>query len=317
MNGKDAVTCAEARGQFALLLYGELSFDEEERVETHLDACPECRAGLEREKALLAAADSVAVEPSPSLLRECRTTLASRLNLEQPPRPAHAGWWEEFTQAFTGVRLILRPAGALALVALGFFGAKLAPSLNVAPAGVVEAGMARVRQVEPAADGQVQIVLDETRQRTISGDLDDGQIRALLLEAARDPNDPGLRAESVDILNTRAESADVRDALMYSLSHDQNAGVRLKALEGLKAFAEDPEVRRALSQVLMNDANPGVRSQAIDLLVPQISGNGPVENIDRQTIGTLQELMLHEENPYVRQRCQRVLAALNASSEIY
>ena len=34
-----------------MLLYGELYFDEEERVESHLDACGECRTALEREKA--------------------------------------------------------------------------------------------------------------------------------------------------------------------------------------------------------------------------------------------------------------------------
>ncbi len=40
-------------------------------------------------------------------------------------------------------------------------------------------------------------------------------------------------------------------------------------------------------------------------------------NIDRATIGTLQELMLRESNASVRQRCQRVLEAINASAEIY
>ncbi len=45
--------------QFALLLYGELSFDEEERVDAHLDGCAECRAALEREKSLHAAFDGV------------------------------------------------------------------------------------------------------------------------------------------------------------------------------------------------------------------------------------------------------------------
>jgi len=39
--------CEEVRGQFALLLYSELSFDEEERIESHLDGCAECRAALD------------------------------------------------------------------------------------------------------------------------------------------------------------------------------------------------------------------------------------------------------------------------------
>jgi hypothetical protein len=174
--------------------------------------------------------------------------------------------------------------------------------------------------VRPVANGRVQITLDETRQRIVSGGLDEQPIRDLLMEAVRDPNDPGLRADSVDLLNARVNarenargsSADIRDVLVYTLQHDQNIGVRFKAMEGLKAFAQEPEVRKALSQTLLSDANPGIRAQAIDLLI-QASG----ENLDRQVIGALQELMLREDNAGVRQRCQRVLASFNASPGIY
>jgi len=162
----------------------------------------------------------------------------------------------------------------------------------------------------------VQITVDETRQRIVSGGLDEQPIRELLMEAVRDPNDPGLRADSVDLLNTRvnapAQSAEIRDALVYTLQHDQIDGVRFKAMEGLKAFAHEPEVRRALSETLLSDANAGIRTQAIDLL---IQGSG--ENLDRQVIGTLQELMRREDNAGIKQRCQRVLASFNASPGIY
>src|SRR3984885_9946047 len=90
----DGIDCAQARMHFALLLYGELSFDEEERVDAHLDGCAECRAALERETSLHAAFDGVAVEPAASLLSECRADLAAALQLEeareQVPRLARA-----------------------------------------------------------------------------------------------------------------------------------------------------------------------------------------------------------------------------------
>ena len=127
------LNCADARMLFALLLYGELSFDEEERVDTHLDGCAECRAALERETSLHAAFDGVAVEPAASLLRECRADLTAAIHLEhaqaQRPLPAHssrAGWWERFASMLGGAS-ILRPVGAVALVALGFLGARLTP----------------------------------------------------------------------------------------------------------------------------------------------------------------------------------------------
>jgi hypothetical protein len=325
------MTCAEARSQLWLLEYGELSFDEEERIETHLDGCAECRGAREREKEIHAGFDSLAAEPPASLLRECRAELEARLRSEPPPRAAKAGWWEQFTSALrvrpslrlVGLRLIVGPAGALAMLALGFAAARLAPSLwnsSLFPKAM-QAGMNRVRDVHPFSDGRIQIIVDETRQRTVSGTSGDPQIQALLLEAARDPADPGLREQSLDLLNKRAPSSEVRDTLVYALRHDDNAGVRLKAIEGLQGFAAEPEVRAALSQTLLSDSNPGVRMRAIDLLTggeaDLNSGIGPNLNLDRQVIGTLQELMQHEDNAYLRQRSQRILEALNASTEIY
>jgi anti-sigma factor RsiW len=338
MNGKKdhrIMSCAAARGQLALLLYGELSFDEEEHLEAHLEKCPECRAALQREKNVHAAFDGAATEPAASLLQDCRTDLRARLALESEiPQAAREdggeGWWARLAGHFTGtgaslntrtgLHMILRPATAVALVAVGFVGARLtsfptveAPGeahLNSTP-GVVQAA-SRVRDVQPGANGRVQIVVDTTQQQTVSGSVDDQRIRSLLLQAAKDPNDPGVRAESVDLLNSRAESPDVRETLVYALRHDQNAGVRLKAMDGLKQYVTQPDVRSALSQALLSDSNPGVRTQAIDLLAQE-----PGSMFDRQTIGVLQELMLREDNAYVRQRCQRVLTSLNASPEIY
>src|SRR6185369_7485992 len=94
--------------------------------------------------------------------------------------------------------------------------------------------------------------------------------------ATRDPSDPGLRAETMELLTNRAQAtdpgaarmaADVKAALIYAVRNDQNVGVRLRAMEGLKAFNADPEVRAAMSDVLLADTNPGMRNQAIDLLM--------------------------------------------------
>jgi hypothetical protein len=291
--------CASVRESFALYLYGELCFDDEERVESHLDGCVECRGALDREKALHAALDHVEIGPDPSLLGECREDLRARLHQEEAaPRPARPKWWSGGW---------LRPAAAFALLSIGFFAARGYQAMRLS-----EPGTSRVRYVEAASGGRVQIVLDETRQRIVSGRLDDLQIRALLLGAAKDPADPGLRAETVNILNTDAQSAEVRDALVYALRHDQNSGVRLKALEGLKPFAREPDVRAALAQVLLSDSNPGLRTQAIDLLTV-----GPAENLDRRIVGTLQELMSREENSYVRERSQRALELMKASAQTY
>src|SRR5262249_48884728 len=158
-----------------------------------------------------------------SLLRECRLNLQDRLELASEPQHSGSGWWVRFVNSISvqpsKPATWLRPIGATALIALGFFGARLTPLLergNSAYGSLAVTGSAspRVRFVEPAADGRIQIVLDETRQRTVTGALEDQGIRSLLLAAAKDPSDPSLRYETLEILSARGQSADIRDALL-------------------------------------------------------------------------------------------------------
>src|SRR5450755_2766033 len=125
--------CTEVREQLAMMLYGELSFDEEEIVETHLDACAECRVALERQRELHGAFDRLQVEPPPSLLRECRAALAAQwAGPPTAPIAKHAdGWWDKLVNLVTGPAPSgwLRPAGALTLIAVGFAAARMMPAL--------------------------------------------------------------------------------------------------------------------------------------------------------------------------------------------
>ena len=303
--------CDEATKIFPLFLYGELSFEEEEQLEIHIDECGGCRDALAKQKAMFAALDRAEAMPSQALLDSCRAELHARLANVQPER---ISVWDRLRQGFSihfhFAPGIAQPLGALAMLAIGFFGARVAPSLPGPwhSAGLVDPATSRVRYVEPVGTGRVQIVVDETRQRTLSGNLEDQAIQRLLLAAAKDPSDPGLRVESVDLLKSKPQSAEVRSALLYAVQHDPNAGVRLKALDGLKDFADDPETRKTLTQVLLSDNNPGVRTQVIDLLIQRHATS---------MVGVLQELMSREDNGYIRMRCQKALHDMNASVETY
>jgi len=297
------MNCAEIKRDLSLFLYGELSLEEEQLVQDHLEACPGCRAELEALKRVHRTLAGRELEPPAGLLVRCRQDLERRVELAAPAR---MGWRERLRHPFAGGwQWAFRPVGAVALVALGFFGARWsAPS----PVPIAQNGggdvISRVRYLQPDPSGRVQIVVEETRQRMLAGNMEDEPIRRLLLAAARDAADPGLRGDTVDILRTRPASADVRRALLATFEHDPNAGVRLKALEGLKAFAAEPEVRSTLVRVLLVDDNPGVRIQAIDLLT---------QKREDALVGVLQELVQRESNNYVRLRCQRALQEMNAS----
>jgi hypothetical protein len=310
--------CKNVQGQFALLLYGELSFDEEERVESHLDGCAECRGALGRQRALHDALDGVAVTPSPALLSRCREDLTHLLAQDKPATPGTASgkpsWWRQMTGSWNVQ--FLRPMTAMALLAVGFLAAKVTPGLNF-PGGVASMGLggfsgAQVRNVATEPDGRLRIVVNETRERTISGSRDDRQIRELLMTAAKEGADPGLRAQTVTILMGDADASDVRAALAFAMANDENTNVRLKAMEGLERYTNDPVVQNALAHVLLNDPNSGIRTRVIETLDERDG-----QELNRQMVGALQELMSREDDQDVRERASRMLHSIKASDGTY
>lgn len=305
------MNCDAVIRQLPLLLYGELTFDEEELVQQHLDGCPACRGELEKSKALHEAFDLAEAEPDAAVLANCRRSFRIAASaMAENGGPKRSFWPDWSTWKWFG-----NPVSALALVAMGFFGARLVPQGGgalplVRMGSVADSGpvASRVRFVEPRESGQVQIIVEETRQRVLSGDVEDHGIRTLLLRAARESADPGVRVETMDLLKAQPQAEDVKRALLYALQHDANAGVRLKALEALRFSASDGATRRALSEVLLKDDNPGVRTQAIDLLTSKR---------EPELVGILQEIMTREDNNYVRMKCQRALSEMNASVETF
>jgi len=299
--------CEQVKEGIPLYFYGELTPELEENVEAHCAQCEPCAGDVERYRAFAQALNESEMEPSLGLLAECRQLLAARVGEIERPAPA-LSWWQELPRRILGSHIDLRvPAGAVALVAVGWFAAKLSPALTgmAQSTGFSQSGMtSMVRSVEPDASGRVQIAVDDVHRRVVSGGVDDEKIKRLLLAAVREESSPGVRVESVDLLKTMASSQDVRSALLDAVQHDPNPGVRLKALEGLKQFSADAAVRNALTSVLLKDANAGVRIQVIDLLAT---------HRDDSMVGILQNLVRREENGYVRVRLQRALQDMNAS----
>jgi hypothetical protein len=206
-----------------------------------------------------------------------------------------------------------QPIGALALVAIGFFAARLSttappstspsPSLLSSLTSPTDDVFSTVRSVQPDSAGGVSIAFDETHRKVVKGRMDDSNIQRLLLAAAHEDN-PAVRVESVDLLKSQAGSSEVRDALLNALTQDSNPGVRLKAIEGLKPLAADQEVRKTLRHVLLADDNVAVRMQVIDLLVAHRDDN---------MVGVMQGLVQRENNNSVRLKLEKALRDMNAS----
>lgn len=315
------MNCQQAQTNLSLYLYGELDFAQEEELEQHLSECALCERAFAREKVWHTALNAERRDVPLDLLSQCRRELRTAISCSGDRETARRSIWDwiaPFRVSATGWSL--RVAAASFLVLIGFSAARWIDR-NGLPTGfangeavhmgLIDPATARIRDIQPRDNDRVRIILD--REQEITGRIDDEDVRQLLLAATKDPTDPGIRVDSVEMLKDQ-NGTDVRDALLYSVRHDGNAAVRLKALEGLRRYAGDPATRETLRFVLEHDDNPGVRSEAIDVLAP---ANGPIE-FSPELAGTLQQIMRSEhEDDYVRLRCMQVLQGMKTSLDVY
>lgn len=300
------MNCESAKDLLVLMNYGELSFDEEEALLLHLEACRSCaaeRRRIEKLDALLELQRPPA--PPADLLSRCRRDLATRVAEEAPRADLFhmARWWRSLT-----AMAWLKPAAAIALLAVGFVGGREIRSGGASPVALMPLretpAVGQVQLADNEPNGKAGSTYEEARQRAVLGDSNDAGVRGLLLAAVSD-QDPALRIDSIDLLRSRCNDETVRKALLRALRTDRYSGVRLKALDALRPYARDPETRSTLAEVLLNDPNPAIRTQAIDLLV---------QSRGADVASTLQEVLRHEENSYIRERSVNALRAMKASA---
>lgn len=310
------MNCQQVQTNLSLYLYAELDFAQEEALEQHLDACAFCQRALGREKEWHSALKSEHADVPLSLLSECRRDLSRAIGSPHRVSNARPSWWTWLEGlGFGASRWSLRLAAASFLVFVGFSAGQLLKGTSWGLSSLDEANVAgiHVRDIQPDGKGSVRLIVDHVSEREISGRVDDGQIRNLLLAAMEDPSDPGIRVYSVEVLKGQ-RGGDVRDALLKSARHDPNAAVRLKALDGLRQFSPDPSTVATLKYVLEHDDNPGVRSEAIDVLAPA----NQRQQLTPDLANTLEEIIRSEhEDDYVRARCMQMLREMNAPLNVY
>jgi anti-sigma factor RsiW len=309
--------CEWVRENIVLHVYGELADDARHELEQHIARCADCALELRAEQnfhTLLS--EDRAEEPTPNLLA------SSRMRLQEALETAPQGrWWHRLAFDPTSWLRQVRfsPALASAILILGFAGGvgttyKLygpghanTPGIQVAdntgtPAPAVSiAGIDSITPV-PGTD-QVAIKYNTVSPAQYQGSLSDQQVQQLLLYAARNNFNSGLRVDSVDLLAQRSSDLQVREALIYALQNDTNPGVRLKSLDALGNYVKtDTNVRDAVLRALVNDANQGVRIEALRLIEP-VKADGSVR-------GVLMALASKDQSTYIKSQARTILAQL-------
>jgi hypothetical protein len=303
------MNCDWVKENAALYVYDELADAEKHEFEQHVERCAACRQEVAAAGELKMAMSAVArPEPSPNLLAASRMRLQEALETAQQ---SHG--WSRFAFDLAGwlQQVRLAPALTVALLVFGFAGGVMTTyaylrtgKVTVTPgtAAPDAAAIASIRGItqEPNTN-KVHINYDTLVPAQAEGSLDDPAIQQLLLFAARNNTNSGVRMDSVSVLTQKPEDSRVREALIYALRYDKNVGVRLKALEAVKPYVkEDVRVRDAMLEALMGDSNPGVRTQALGVirLVKQ----------DASVRAVLMQLADKDPNNFIKNESKRILA---------
>jgi len=306
--------CEWVLENITLHVYGELADDARHELEQHVARCADCAAELKAAQEfhdLLS--EERAAEPTPNLVAAARMKLQEALETAE-----QGGFWRRlaFDPANWLRQVSFSPALASAILILGFAGG-VGTSYRVfvhqppisatgappAPAPV-EASITGIQSItQQPGTNQIDIKYNTLSTLETQGSLNDQRIQQLLLFAARNNYNSGVRMDSVDLLTQKPNVSQVRDALIYALRYDTNPGVRLKALDGLGGFVKDDvRVRDVVLEALVNDANPGVRTEALRLIEPA--------KADGSVRGVLMTLAAKDQSQYIKSQARTMLAQL-------
>jgi hypothetical protein len=308
------MNCKWAKPNLTLYLYRELPDDLHYELEQHVGRCADCAAELHALQQFHVAMSQVEEpEITPNLLAASRIGLSASLEAAEQIRG-----WRLLDPVSWLKQMKFSPALASALLIAGFaLGAGTAWRIAAAPvlqpaqqapvaamSVLGPAPVANIRSISQQPNSnQVEITYETLIPQKLEGSLQDQRIQQLLLLAARNNTNSGVRMDSVDLLIQNPDDARIREALKSALLYDSNPGVRLRALDALGPFVkQDVSVRDSVLEALQSDNNPGVRALAIRLLQPV--------RVDSTVRGLLQRLSREDQSPFIREQSKDMLATL-------
>lgn len=301
-SGGRKMNCDEVAPLLVFLACDEVTADERAGMESHVAECAACRAQLaevaefhESLSAVPQAADEL--DRTGTLLAQCRSELSESLDEMSAPPVEQESWrpfgfirrWMALRPAWSAAGLLVAGAilgvGVLQWLPAGDTGIKgtqvsvsAAPKLTNEDLEKMAVSGINFAPNSDGAPGTFQVQLRAEQPVTLSGNLDDSDMRRVLTYVVKNSDrfDPGVRLDCLDALRAKISDSEIRDALLDAARHDKNPAVRMKALESLREVASEEDVRDAVLESLEEDANPGVRVEAINLLVRSLEMEAPV-----------------------------------------
>lgn len=313
----------EIKELMQLSVYGELSPEEQDKLDAAMKRHPDLKKELQEMKRFGSfVTENTSPVTTDELLSDARTQLREALRNERRNIPLIVRIGRTFEELLRP-RFALTGAGMLSLgLLIGYCSFTpsggenqlvLQPVSN--PSGdAPRTSIENVRFIDSdASDGEVEFEFEAVAPMRIKGKIDDPEVQRLLTHALLNESNDGVRLSSINAIrnqteNTKSIDPVIKTALITSMKSDANPGVRREALRVLQQYGFDNEIRDAMLFVMAKDENSGVRVAAINALeFAKMDGM----KFDETSIKALKQHIKKEQNSYIRNR------AVNLVKEIY
>jgi len=335
--------CSKYESLIAEALFGELSPEDRQRLDRHLERCDACADELRTMQATLEfTAQRERPEPPPSFWRGYWPRLVRRMERDA----AHpslteriAVWWRELTTVPPAMRWALQGAVAVVLVVGGFWlgrqggetpvedlslGAEepstalseLIPAEQSLDAqrSTAQPVIANIQDITyDVSEGTVEIRYNMVNDVVVRGKPNDPAIQQLLQAAMLNDQNPSARLNALQAVEKTRPSADAElvQALTYLAQEETNPNMRYRAVRALRSLHQDTpltdETRNVLINILLNGQNSALRIEALQALVDSPPSSTEV------TPDYLYQVQ-NDSNSYVRYQAQQALQEISTSS---
>ena len=317
----------EYKDMIYLLVNNELNHQEKSVLEKHLLTCDSCSAEFEQQKKLK---EYLSGEKEPDsfdqLLNEARLDLHTALRLEKIKMSSGKDFYNKLLSFFAQPYKFAVAASAMFIVGL-FIGFLIfnnsikegtSPISQTIAVDNPKAQNATLLQDntriinlrfinQNLKSGEVEFTFDAVKPMTMKGNVNDQRIQNILTYSMLNEQNPGVRLNSINAMNTNQPAdldSDVKEALMSVVKFDANPGVRREAIKLLQKFPYDEKLKETYLYVLLNDSTSGMRIEAINSLV-QAKNNG--HKFDQNEMSIFQKTMQNDNNNYIRYRARNVV----------
>ncbi len=302
---------------------GEISDKLREELKVHMLTCSTCRKESEQLEFLEKYLSAKKTEKvSGTLLADARNELNQKLRIAGKKEDKLSELIEKIREFFSiNYKYVLNGAICTAAgIVIGFLLFKgSAPEIpaaqNISSVSEIPGDVSYIRNIHlidvNPADDNIEFSFEAVRNVRMSGSVSDEKMRSVLMYAVMNGNNPGVRLNSLNALNSAVNISydnEIKDAIISAVKYDDNPGVRREALKVLKNLPFDQDIKRAYLYAILNDTSSGIRIEAINELIESANKGTSLSSEEKELF---RERLLEDHNGYIRLRAKTVLEEYN------